>query len=114
MYILESHKQVHDKRDEGFIVRRPGTEFPGRGQTIDGAGRHSVDSSEQTSSTAPKQSQMPGLSMILEWFTVTVLHHKMDFKLPFCVAFRQKAVHGTVLAEAPCECGEGRQSDQYT
>lgn len=111
MFILESHKQVHDKRDEGFIVRRPGTEFPGRGHTIDGAGRHSVDSFEQTSSTTPKQSQIPGLSMILEWFTVTVLHHKMDFKLPFCVAFRQKAVHGTVLAEAPCDCGEGRESD---
>ncbi|XP_058601848.1 UBX domain-containing protein 11 isoform X2 [Onychostoma macrolepis] len=60
--------QVHDKRDEEFIVRRPGTEFPGRGQTIDGAGRHSVGSFEQTSSTAPKQSQIPGKKLSMEQF----------------------------------------------
>ncbi len=107
MYIVESHKQVHDKRDEEFVVRRPGTKFPGRGHTIDGAGRHSVDSSEQTSSTAPKQSQIPGLSLILEWFCYCITSQN-GLK---CVAFRQKAVHGTVLAEAPCDCGEGRRSD---
>ncbi|XP_016147915.1 UBX domain-containing protein 11 [Sinocyclocheilus grahami] len=60
--------QVHDQRYEEFIVRRPGTEFPGRGQTIDGAGRHSVDSFEQTSSTAPKRSQIPGKKLSMEQF----------------------------------------------
>ncbi|XP_016315603.1 UBX domain-containing protein 11-like [Sinocyclocheilus anshuiensis] len=60
--------QVSDKRDDEFIVRRPGTAFPGRGQTIDGAGRHSVDSSEQTSSTASKQSQIPGKKLSMEQF----------------------------------------------
>ncbi|XP_018974910.2 UBX domain-containing protein 11 isoform X2 [Cyprinus carpio] len=60
--------QVSDKRDEEFIVRQPGTVFPGRGQTIDGAGRHSVYSSEQTSSTAPKQSQIPGKKLSMEQF----------------------------------------------
>ncbi|KAK2902713.1 hypothetical protein QQF64_010454 [Cirrhinus molitorella] len=60
--------QVHDKRDEEFIVRQPGTAFPGRGQSIDGAGRHSVDRSEQTSSTAPKHSQMPGKKLSMEQF----------------------------------------------
>ncbi|XDV40704.1 hypothetical protein PO909_009733 [Leuciscus waleckii] len=54
--------QVHDKRDEEFVVRRPWSEFPGRGQTIDGARRQSVDRSEQTFSTASKQSQIPGLN----------------------------------------------------
>lgn len=60
--------QVHDKRDEEFIVRRPWTEFPGRGQTIDGARRQSVDRSEQTISTAPKQSQIPGKKLSMEQF----------------------------------------------
>ncbi|XP_026083872.1 UBX domain-containing protein 11 isoform X2 [Carassius auratus] len=60
--------QVSDKRDEEFIVRRPGTEFPGRGQTIDGAGSHSMHLSEQTSSTAPKQSQIPGRKLSMEQF----------------------------------------------
>ncbi|XP_067304254.1 UBX domain-containing protein 11 [Pseudorasbora parva] len=60
--------QVHDKRDEEFIVRRPWTKFPGRGQTINGARRQSVDRSEQTISTAPKQSQIPGKKMSMEQF----------------------------------------------
>ncbi|RXN32314.1 UBX domain-containing 11 isoform X1 [Labeo rohita] len=60
--------QVHDKRDEEFIVRKPGTEFPGRGQSIDGAGGHSFHKSEQTSSTAPKQSQIPGKKLSIEQF----------------------------------------------
>ncbi|XP_048010117.1 UBX domain-containing protein 11 isoform X1 [Megalobrama amblycephala] len=60
--------QVHDKRDEEFVVRRPWTEFPGRGQTIDGARRQSVDRSEQTISTAPKQSQIPGRKLSMEQF----------------------------------------------
>ncbi|XP_073702614.1 UBX domain-containing protein 11 [Garra rufa] len=60
--------QVHDQRDEEFIVRRPGTVFPGRGQSIDGAGRHSVDRSEQTSPPAPKHSQIPGKKLSMEQF----------------------------------------------
>ncbi|XP_056122240.1 UBX domain-containing protein 11 [Rhinichthys klamathensis goyatoka] len=60
--------EVHDKRDEEFVVRRPWTEFPGRGQTIDGARGQSVDRSEQTISTAPKQSQIPGKKLSMEQF----------------------------------------------
>ncbi|XP_043116648.1 UBX domain-containing protein 11 [Puntigrus tetrazona] len=62
--------QIHDKRDEEFIVRRPGTEFPGRGQTINGARSHSIDSFEQSSSTAPKHTpnQIPGKRLSMEQF----------------------------------------------
>ncbi|XP_056330626.1 UBX domain-containing protein 11 [Danio aesculapii] len=59
--------QLHDRRDEEFIVRRPWAEFPGRGQTIDGAGQQTMDSSE-ISSTTPKQSQIPGRKLSMEQF----------------------------------------------
>ncbi|XP_039506580.1 UBX domain-containing protein 11 isoform X2 [Pimephales promelas] len=60
--------QVNDKRDEEFVVRRPWTEFPGKGQTIEGARGQSVVRSEQTISTAPKQSQIPGKKLSMEQF----------------------------------------------
>lgn len=59
--------QLHDRRDEEFIVRRPWAEFPGRGQTLDGAGQQMMDSSE-ISSTTPKLSQIPGRKLSMEQF----------------------------------------------
>ncbi|XP_051575806.1 UBX domain-containing protein 11 isoform X1 [Myxocyprinus asiaticus] len=60
--------QVHDKRDEEFFVRQLWTEFPGKGQTINGEGGQSADSSGRARSIAPKQTQITGQKLSMEQF----------------------------------------------
>lgn len=65
MLFVHINKQIHDRREEEFIVRRPWTEFPGKGQTIDGALGQSEDGSEQAMFRSRKPSQIPGLNVSL-------------------------------------------------
>ncbi|XP_073728502.1 UBX domain-containing protein 11 [Misgurnus anguillicaudatus] len=76
--------QVYDKRDEEFIIRHPQTEFPGRGQTINGAARgRSADGSDEVRFTSSKQSQIPGTKLSMEQFLR---------KLPKCVVKSGKVI----------------------
>ncbi|XP_056618634.1 UBX domain-containing protein 11 isoform X2 [Triplophysa dalaica] len=75
--------QIHDRREEEFIVRRPWTEFPGKGQTIDGACGQSEDGSEQAMFRSPKPSQIPGTKLSMEQFLR---------KLPECVVKSGKVI----------------------
>ncbi|KAM4633813.1 UBX domain-containing protein 11 [Polymixia lowei] len=53
--------EVHDRREEEFIVRRPWAEFPGKGQAVDGARK-----TGQSSNTV--SSQIPGLKLTMDQF----------------------------------------------